>query len=175
MGTKRIEWIGVASPQADDRVVYRKLMHLYTEQQQAALDRMSSMTKTLIRTDMKTARGLRKQDGFTRDYRFGHRPGTYVQEMADEDVKYLFSDEYPDGPEFKNLDDPAHADRVPIVPWSYMDKIIYDILREAAGGPIIRVSNQGVYKNAEQLVSEYERRFDVERAEHFRKQPPKRR
>ena len=143
-------------------------MHMYTEQQQDALDRLSSLTKNLIRTDMKTARRLVKKDGFTRDYLFGHLPGTYVQEMADEDVKHLFSDDYPDGPEFKNLDDPAHADRVPIVPWTYMDRIIYDILREAASGPIIRVVNQGVYKSAEQLISDYERRFDVERGEYLR-------
>lgn len=149
-------------------------MHLYTEQQEEALNRMSSMVKNLIRTDMKTARKLRKSDGFTRDYLFGHRPGTYVQEMDDEDVKYLFSDSYPDGPEFKNLDDPSHAGRVPIVPWSYMDRIIYDILKEAANGPIVRVVNQGVYKTAEQLISEYERRFDIERAEHIRKQSSRR-
>lgn len=170
MGTKRIEWIGVMSPQADDRVVYRKIMRKYTPQQEAALDLVSSNIKTLIRTDMKTARRLRAQDGFTRDYLFGHRRGTYVQEMDDEDVRYLFSDDYPDGHEFKNLDDPAHEGRVPIVPWAYVNRMIYDILKEAATGPIVHVTSQGVYKTPEQLVAEYERRFDVEKAEHFRKQ-----
>lgn len=166
----RIEWIGAASPQADDRVVYRKIMQMYTPLEEAALDRVSSAVKNLIRTDQKTARRIRVQDGFTKDYLFGHRPGTYVQEMEDEDVLHLFSPTYPDGPEFKNLDDPAHADRVPIVPWAYIDKIVYNILKDAAAGPIIRVVNQGVYKTANQLISDYERSFDVERADHFRKQ-----
>lgn len=169
MGTSRIEWIGAASPQADDRVVYRKLMRLYTPVQQAALDRASSNIKTLIRTDGKTARKLSTRSGFSRDYLFGGRGRSYIQEMADEDVRLLFSEEYPDGSEFKNLDDPAHEGRVPIVPWAYIDRMIYDILKEAASGPIVRVSNQGVYKTAEQLIADYERRFDIEKAEQFRR------
>lgn len=168
MGTQRIEWIGAASPQADDRVVYRKLMRMYTPVEQAALDNASKKVETLIRTDGKTRRRLRVQDGFTRDYVFGHRPGTYVQEMADEDVRHLFSATYPDGPEFKNLDDPTHADRVPIVPWAFVDKMVYDILRQAASGPLVVVSSIGAFRSPSQLISEYERRFDVERGEHLR-------
>lgn len=171
MGTSRVEWIGAASPQADDRVVYRKLMRLYTQEQLNALDDASAKIQTIIRQDGKTARKLTTRYGFTRDYLFGHRRGTFVQDMDADDVKHLFSDEYPDSAEFKNLDDPAHEHRVPIVPWAYIDKLIYDILRQAASGPIIQVTSGGVYKSPQELISEYERRFDVERAEHLRNQP----
>lgn len=169
MKTYRVEWIGAASPQADDRVVYRKLMGLYTQEQQDLLDQATKKIIPLIRQDGTTQRVLSERAGFSRRYVFGFRRGTFVQEMTEEDVKHLFSERYPDGPEFKNLDDPAHADRVPIVPWAYIDKIIYDILREASTGPIIRLSPTGVFSSPKELISEYEKGFDVERAEHIRK------
>lgn len=171
MGTSRIEWIGAASPQADDRVVYRKLMRLYTQEEQDALDNASAKISAIIRVDGKVRRRLEAKYGFTQDYLFGHTPGTYVQDMDDEDVRHLFSDRFPDGLEFKNHDDPAHAERVPIVPWNYITRMVYDILRKAASGPIVRVTSGSTYKTANELVAEYERRYDVERAEHIRKQP----
>lgn len=168
MKVYRIEWIGAASPQADDRVVYRKIMGMYTQEQQDLLDQATERIIPLIRQDGSTQRVLSPRSGFSRRYVFGYRRGTFVQEMAEEDVKHLFSDKYPDGPEFKNLDDPSHADRKPIVPWAFVDRIIYDILREAAAGPIVRLSPSGTFSSAKELISEYERDFDVERAEHNR-------
>lgn len=164
----RVEWIGVASPQSDDRVVYRKLMRLYTQEQLDAMDIMSKAIEPLMRAEWSTARLLTPAMGFSREYQFGPRPDTYVREMLDEDVRYMF-EVWPDQHEFKNLDDASHADRVPIVPWSYMNKIIYDILKDAAAGPLIRLSEVGTFASAKELVSTYERRVDVEKADHERK------
>jgi hypothetical protein len=174
MGYQRIEWIGAASPLADDRVVFRKITGVYTPEQLDILEEASKLITPLIRQDGSTARLLTPKMGFSQDYLFGPRPGTYVQDMKDEDVKHLFNN-LPDEPEFRNLDNPEHIHRVPIVPWAYVDKILYDILRGAAAGPVVTVENVGLFSNPKSLISQYERTVDIEKADHERNKRQQRR
>lgn len=166
--TRRVEWIGARSPMSDNRVIYRKIMGLYEPDMLAALENASKAMAPLVRVQGTTARLLSTKMGYSREYKFGSRKGTYIQEMSVDDAKHLFDERNPDRFEFRDLDNPEHDDREPIVPWAYVDRLVYAALKDAVAGPLVTVSSLGMFNSGNALVSEYERRFDVERAARLR-------
>jgi hypothetical protein len=87
----RVEWIGLPSPWADPGVQIMKAQGKLTEHDKSELRKMESKRQRMgfCRLIGVTAREFSRDDGFTRDYKWGPEPGTFVLDMEPEDVELL--------------------------------------------------------------------------------------
>lgn len=156
-----IEWIGVKSPTTDEVVDYLKLVGYYTPLQESTLDAVNILLAPRIRQAGTRIRELLAEhlpggtSGLSQSYRWGpHRP-MYVQRVTENDARVILScsNEY----EFRNLDDPAHDNRVPIVPPEFINDVLHRILVQAqnAGKPVLGVPV--IYADAEGALREVRR------------------
>ncbi len=161
---RRIEWIGVRSPLQDERIVYRKIHHLYTDDEEVLLEAIAGLLAPLIRQYGSTARAKGKVDGYSKEYLWG--PRHFVQEMPDIDADRLFRQD-PDEYEYRDLGESAHDAREPVVPWSYITASLNRIMIEAANGPEVVLKGQRVAHtdlDAARLVEQWQTdRFDQAR------------
>lgn len=142
MAKRRVEWIGVISPLQDDRIVYRKMQRMYNDDEEVLLEAVADLVSPLIRQHASTARVKGRPDGYSKTYQWG--PFHFVCEMEEIDADRLFAND-PDEHEFRDLDNPAHDDRQPVVPWQYINKMLHRIMQEAANGP-------GIVKKGERVA-----------------------
>lgn len=133
VATCRVEWIGVRSPKDDARVMYRKLNNLLNPDQLARIEAISQLVLPMIRHGRRHGRLLTTRMGYSRTYAFGPGSHPFVHEMTEADAKRLFIS--PDEAEFRNLDNPDHDDRVPVVPVHFFDKVMRDLWLEIENGP----------------------------------------
>lgn len=164
---RRVEWIGVKSPKDDEMIRFRMSAGLYTPDQERSIRLSDSLTKPLIRVWGTTIRrkGPRSAAGYSKHYEWG--PRHFVCKMEDIDADRMFSMD-PDEHEFRDLDNPDHDDRVPIVPWKFITQRLYDIMREAENGPqLVRVGGtsasniQQVGKALEQITKSLQEKQEV--------------
>lgn len=137
--TRQVEWIGVMSPLQSERVTMRKILHLYSDQDEVDLEALADFLSPLIRQPGSTARAKGMADGLSQDYQWG--PRHYVLTMQDIDADRLFN-HHPDEYEFRDRDNPAHDERTPIVPWEYLKANVFRILEEARNGPGVVLVNE---------------------------------
>ena len=82
--TALIEWIGEPSPFDSELVQALRLRDLLHPIHRLILGKVALLR--CARVDGHTSRTLGPRDGLTKTYRWGHRAGTYVQEVAFADV-----------------------------------------------------------------------------------------
>lgn len=143
-GRRAIEWIGVRSPMQDERITHRKIMGLYSDKEEVLLEAVAKLVSPLIRQPGSTARGKGPADGYSEHMVWG--PRYFVYEMLDVDADRLFKHD-PDEYEFRDLNNPDHDDRKPIVPWPYINSALYRIIQEAENGPNVVLKGQRIAKN----------------------------
>lgn len=147
MPKRRVEWIGVKSPLQDDRISLRKMLGLYTNDEEVLLESVAIMVAPLIRQHLSTAREKTERDGYSHTYLWG--PRWYVCEMEDIDADRLFKHD-PDEYEFRDLDNPDHDERQPIVPWPLINKMLYRIMQEARNGPGVVLASEVTTANRQE-------------------------
>lgn len=159
-----LEWIGVSTPSQNDYVSWMKLTKQYTKIENDTLEAVAVLLRPRIVSVGTTRRTLRSDAtggtiGLSETYKFGYAKGTFVQRVKENDARLILAS--PDGLEFRNNDDPAHANRVPVVPPQFMTTVVASILASAdgksapaLGAPMIFDNAQGVLKRYEQIRGE---------------------
>jgi hypothetical protein len=158
---QRIEWIGVKTLSMDERVSFLSLTQKFNELEQATIEAMGIILAPRIRSDGTRERLLRGDAaggklGLSKSYKWGPHAGSYVQTVNDNDARIILScaDEY----EFKNLDDPAHDGREPIIPPGMIDEVVRKILATASRGDKPSLSSPVYYADAQGVLRDYETR-----------------
>lgn len=159
----RVEWIGVKSPSQVGNADFLMLSDQYNEYEQATLEAVAILCAPRIRWDGKRSRIMGPKEGLSKHYRWGRRPGSYIQTMSDSDAKILFAsnNEF----EFRRVDDSAHADRKPIVDKMFIDQTLYRMLLTAKAGKPVSYSAPVYYDNPQDVVRRFEEEKD-RRGEH---------
>lgn len=155
MSPRRIEWIGVRSPLQDDRIAYRKMAGLYSDKEDVLLEAVADLVAPLIRQPGSTARVVGIRQGLSKDYKWG--PKRFILDMPDIDADRLFT--FPDEYEWRDLENPEHDNRRPVVPWQYINKMLWRIMQEAANGPGLVLKGQRVAhgnREAEALLRQWQ-------------------
>ena len=150
MKTYRVEWIGAKSPLDDDKTTYLKITNRLNPEEIGLLEAVADMIAPLIRQYGRTVRVKGPSVGYSKTYRWGSR--NFFQDMTERDMTFLFKHDR-DQAEFRNHDDPAHDDRVPVVPQLLVDRYLYDILAKVSAGPLVRVGTPEIIKDARTLRS----------------------
>lgn len=152
---RRVEWIGCKGPKDDDMIRFRLSAGLYTEEEARQINAAEVLIKPMIRQYGSTRRVKTKDDvaGYSKEYVWGEF--NFVVEMEDIDADRMFSKD-PDEAQFRDLDNPDHDDRVPVVPWTYVTKKLWDIMEAAKNGPQlvqVGVQNAGTSRQVSQILS----------------------
>lgn len=144
---RRVEWIGVTSPREDMRVTMREIHGLYTDLEEVTLEAVAQLVAPLIRQQGHTMRGRGVAEGLSKDYWWG--PKHFICEMEDIDADRLFT--HPDEYEWRDLDNPDHDDRVPVVPWPWVTQVLWRIMQEAQNGPGVYLKGTKTARNDRQV------------------------